>query len=421
MRMTQHSINRALLGVLSLFCVGCADAPDLDVERRVDASSRSIRAAAHSNLSLSSKLASALRDEPGNLFYSPLSIEAVTGLLLAGAAGDTAAQLSMLLDAQDDPDMLHEGLGALLQDLTHQNLHYRLSIANRIWAAPGLMSSDNFVATSRDDYNAPIFRIDMMSNPEAARAEINGWVSDQTENKIPELLESGQITPQTVMALANAIYFKANWATAFDASRTRTATFHKADSTDVPVEMMTTPGTRLRTAFIDQGTWLELPYRTGDVSFLAYSRPPSNHGDPVLSVQALHDDLQDVNLNEVVERLQEEKLIAQLPRFSMRTRLDLIAVFQRLGVTDLFDPTKVDLRNLSIHGAQGIDPFVHEAAVWIDELGTVAAAATAAGVLRSGPRTVTFDHPFLFFIRDNRTGAILFTGRVADPTADAAD
>ena len=170
--MTLYIDKRLLLASLALSWLSCASESEGAVERTVDASSQPIRAAVHSNLSVANKLAHALRDEPGNLFYSPLSIEAVAGMLFAGAAGDTAAQLGVLLDAERDPAALHEGLGALLADLSRQHPQYELSVANRLWALGELKSSQAFIDITRDDYNAPIESTDF-ADPEAARAEIN--------------------------------------------------------------------------------------------------------------------------------------------------------------------------------------------------------------------------------------------------------
>jgi serpin B len=414
--MTQHVYVRSLIVILCVAALGCADEPP-GIDRNVDATSQSIRAAVHSNASVASKLARALAEQPGNLFYSPLSIEAVTGILFAGAAGNTAAQLAMLLDAENDPDALHKGLGALLKDLTQEHAQYTLSIANRLWARPGLEPSQAFVDTMREHYDAPTAVVDFAEDPEAARAAINGWVTEQTSSKIPELLEVDQVTTDTEAAIVNAIYFKADWAKAFDGSLTRRDKFYRADSSEVSVDMMSTPKTRLRTLLDGDARWLELPYRTGDVSFLAYTR----ESEAKVSVQELQQDLDTVDFDEVVSSLHEEELVVQMPRFSMRSRLDLSSVFMQLGVTDLFDPVLADLSNLGASPGVSINPFVHEAAVWIDEQGTVAVAATAAvGGRLSGPPPARFDHPFLFFIRDNLTGAMLFSGRVADPSAEAA-
>lgn len=397
--------------------VGCGS-EDAAVERNVDASSWPIRTAVHSNVSIADKLAGALADEPGNLFYSPLSIEAVTGILFAGAAGNTAAQLGAVLDTEGDPAFLHEGLGALLKDLRRGHSQYTLSLANRLWASPEIQPSPAFSDTMRDQYDAPTVQIDFGADPAAALAQINGWVSDQTASKIPMFLKPAEITGNTVLAIVNAIYFKADWAKAFDPSLTRSEAFHRADGSEVSVEMMSMQKSKLRTKLDHGARWLELPYRTGDVSFLVYTR--ENEGTEITSVQALQEELDDVDLTEVVESLEEREIIVQMPRFSLRSRIELIPVFRELGVTDLFEQGRANLANLHRGGNLYVDLFVHEAAIWVDEQGTVAVAATAAGAARSaGPQPLRLDHPFLFMIRDNLTGAILFQGRVADPSATA--
>jgi len=414
--MTSRICIRAI-GLFMVAAVGCGR-EEAAVERKVDASSWPIRAAVRSNVSIADKLAGALADEPGNLFYSPLSIEAVTAILFAGAAGNTAAQLSVVLDAEGDPAALHEGLGALLKDLRREHSQYTLSLANRLWANPGLESSPAFSDTLRDQYDAPIVQLDFGADPTAALSQINGWVSDQTASKIPMLLKPAEITGNTVLAVVNALCFKADWAKAFDPSLTRSGSFYRADGSEVTVEMMSMQKSKLRTKLHEGARWLELPYRTGDVSFLVYTR--ENEGTEITSVQALQEELADVDLTEVVESLEEREVVVQMPRFSMRSRIELIPVFKELGVTDLFERGRANLANISRGGDLAIDVFVHEAAIWVDEQGTVAVAATAAVATRlGGSQPLRLDRPFLFMIRDNLTGAILFTGRVADPSVTA--
>jgi serpin B len=414
--MTSHVGIRAI-GLFVVAAVGCGS-EEVAVERNVDASSWPIRAAVRSNVSIADKLAGALADEPGNMFYSPLSIEAVTGILFAGAAGNTAAQLSGVLDAEGDPAVLHEGLGALLKDLRREHSQYTLSLANRLWASPEIESSPAFGDTLREQYDAPIVQLDFASDPTAALSQINGWVSDQTASKIPMLLKPTEISGNTVLAIVNAIYFKADWAKAFDPSLTRSGSFYRADGSEVTVEMMSMQKSKLRTKFYEGARWLELPYRTGDVSFLVYTR--ENEGAVITSVQALQEELADVDLTEVVDSLEEREVVVQMPRFSMRSRIELIPVFKELGVTDLFEEGRANLANISRGGGLAIDLFVHEAAIWVDEQGTVAVAATVAGATRlGGSQPLRLDRPFLFMIRDNLTGAILFAGRVADPSVTA--
>lgn len=226
------------------------------------------------------------------------------------------------------------------------------------------------------------------------------------------------------MAVVNAIYFKADWATAFDVARTQDKTFYITETSVVKVPMMHRPKAKIRTSYdSDTGSrWLELAYRTGEVSFLVYTREiwAAASAQKLASVEELQAEVEKLDLDEVARGLTETESEVEMPRFSMRSRLDLVPIFKQLGVTDLFDETRADLTNISANRKLVIDPFVHEAAVWVDELGTVAVAATAAGAVAvSAIVPITLDHPFLFWIRDNRTGAILFSGRLADPRATA--
>jgi serpin B len=360
------------------------------------------------------KLHSVLREQPGNLFYSPLSIEAVLGMLYAGSDGDTATQIGQVLDVVDDPQDLHRGLGDLLADLAgaRKNRGYTLSLANRLWAADGLDSSPDFIETTRELYDAPMELADY-GDPERVREDINAWVDDRTEGKIDELLKKGQLTSLTVMAVVNAIYFKADWAKAFDPKLTQRQPFYRADGTDVQAQMMTLPKTKLRISFDAQGTFLELPYRGDDVSFLAYV--PAVPSD----LEKFEASLEPSTLSRLVQTLNSVESMVWMPRFSLRSRIDLIPILRALGVVDLFDASLANLSKIDAARGLYVDPFVHEATVQVDERGTVAAAATAAGVTeKSALGIVALDHPFLFFIRDNLTGAILFIGRVADPTAE---
>jgi serpin B len=405
------------LVVFTLAALGCSSDSDGEAKpepRTIDPKSAAIHAAVQSNESVALKLHSVLREQPGNLFYSPLSIEAVLGMLYAGSDGDTATQIGEVLDVVDDPQVLHRGLGDLLADLAgaRKNRGYTLSLANRLWAADGLDSSPEFIETTRELYDAPMVLADY-GDPERVREDINAWVDDRTEGKIDELLKEGQLTSLTVMAVVNAIYFKADWAKAFDPKLTQRQPFYRADGTVVQAPMMTLPKTKLRMSFDAQGTLLELPYRGDDVSFLAYV--PDVPGD----LEKVEASLEPSTLSRLVQTLNSVESMVWMPRFSLRSRIDLIPILRALGIVDLFDASLANLSKIGADRGLYVDPFVHEATVQVDERGTVAAAATAAGVKeKSALGIVALDHPFLFFIRDNLTGAILFIGRVADPTVE---
>jgi serpin B len=401
--------SRLAVSLIAAAAMSCSS--DEAETRTIDADRADVRLAVASNEQLSPKLIDAFHEREGNLFYSPLSIEAVAGMLYAGAKGETAEQLAALLDAPHDPAAFHTGLGDLMADLDGEH-GYTLSIANSIFPQRGEKLLESFADTMNDAYRAPTQTLDYQNDAERAREQINRWVEMQTQGKIDELFESGDIHSRTVLALVNAMYFKADWAHAFDKKLTRDAPFTRADLTTVSARMMTLGKAKLRTASFSTATLLELPYRDGELSFLAMlpEKP-----DEVPELEQL---LAGAAVSDVLANLQMDEVTVQLPRFTLRTRFELTPVFQALGATDMFDASRADLSGINGSRDLFVDAFVHEAWVSVDETGTEAAAATGAAVAQKSARQpLAFDHPFVFMIYDNRTGTVLFTGRVMDPTA----
>lgn len=348
------------------------------------------------------------------MFYSPLSVEVALGMFYAGAAGETASQLKAALGAPDDSAEFHRGLGAVLGDLrSASGQGYTLEMANRIFTQRGDALLPDYTATMANDYGAPPQALDIRGDLEAARLVIDEWVAHQTHGEIEQLFHANELDALTSIVVASAMYFKADWAHAFPSAATHADAFKRADGSSVEVPMMSMPATELPVARIEGATALALPYRDSMISFIALL-PDAADGVP-----ALEHALAGMNLRALRAQLQSEKVALNLPRFKLHERLDLIPIMQKLGVTDLFERSAADLSG--IHGRSDlyVKPLVHEASVSVDEVGTVAAAASGgAGVLRSGPRPIICDHPFVFLIYDDLTGTVLFTGRVADPSRD---
>jgi len=402
--------NRFAVSLIAAAAMSCTS--DQAEKRTIDANRADVRLAVASNEQLSPKLIDAFRAREGNLFYSPLSIEAVAGMLYAGAKGETAKQLAEVLGAPHDPAAFHTGLGDLIADLDSDH-GYTLSIANNIFPQRGDEPLESFTNTMEDAYRAPTQTLDYLNDAEGARKQINRSVEMQTRGMIDELFEAGDIDSGTVLALVNAMYFKADWARAFDKKLTRDASFTRLDLTKVSVRMMTLLETKLRTASISNATLLELPYRDGDLSFLAML---PDGPDALPELEQL---LATTPVSDVIANLQMDEIAVQLPRFTLRERFDLTPVFEALGATDMFDVSRADLSGINGSRDLFVDAFVHEAWVSVDEIGTEAAAATGAALSRkSAPRQIVFDHAFVFMIYDKRTSTVLFTGRVADPTAE---
>ncbi|MFT3926399.1 MAG: serpin family protein [Myxococcales bacterium] len=342
-----------------------------------------------------------------NLFYSPLSIGTALGMVYAGAAGDTELELHTLLAPGRTFDEFHADLGQLFSTLVSMEPGGNtLQIANAIFPRPGFELEPAYQQTLADRYRAAIMVTDFAS-PEAA-SMINKWTSEQTGGHIPKLFEEGQLDATTVCALVNAIYFKATWKTSFDTANTGNQSFTLESGEKVTVSMMHGEGMPARMGEIGRAQVLELPYQGDDLRFVAIL---PGYGQTVADLES---DLATEDVSTALKATRNVHAKVAMPRFTMRSRLDLIPPLRKLGVTTLFEPG-ANLTRMSASTDMFIDVVVHEAWVAVDENGTEAAAATGAAGQEFSDPSITLNSPFLFLIRDAKSGAILFEGRVMDP------
>ena len=352
-----------------------------------------------------------IREGTGNLFVSPYSISSALALVYAGARGETAEQMAQALRFSPDQEPLHRQFAAL--EARFRALGglgtIRLRTANRLWPRTGYDLLADYVRLLKAAYGVTVQPLDY-GDTEVARKTINRWVAEQTKDRIKNLILPGNLSAGTLLVLVNAIYFKGNWASQFDPALTREAPFWVSAAQSVPVPLMT----QTRTFSLARGRELqvlELPYEGGDLSMLVLL-PAARDGLAELEAALTLE-----NLELWISHLWEDEVQAQLPRFKLDYRLEVQDYLPPLGMIDAFLPHKADFSGITGQ-ASGffIDLIIHQAFVQVDEAGTEAAAATAI-VSRGGPPIFRADHPFLFLIRENSTGCILFLGRVANPTA----
>lgn len=351
----------------------------------------------------------------GNSFCSPYSVSAAFAICWAAATGATHDDIGKVLGFTQEPDAVHRAMAELQQQLTPQKATYELAVANRLWGnrreAPGYYQQP-FLRAMQGYYGACFEAIDF-AQPEAARQQINGWVSQQTKTRIPDLIPDGGVDPGTVFVITNAVYFKASWLDAFDPKLTRIGAFQVSEANSVQVPMMHRSGA-YQVGGIDAAEVLALPYAGGELRMLVLL--------PKRGTAALEQSLTNELLQQARASLQQHQLGVALPRFSMSTAYPLHEkVLPAMGMKAPFAPSR-DWAPLN----GGRDPlFVsavyHDAFVAVDEQGTEAAAATAIVMKRGGrPRLFTADRPFLFVIEHIETGLVLFVGRVADPSAKSS-
>lgn len=356
-----------------------------------------------------------------NLIWSPYSVASSMGMALAGAKGGTATEMQQAMHAPAG------GAAALAQALgVHQRLLNEragegntIRIGNAVFGAAHAQFVPGFIDTVGAAYGGGLYRLDF-GNPEAARGAINGWVSEQTEARIPDLIPPGLLTPTTQAVLCNALYFKGTWASKFSESATKPGAFHRADGTDVEHPMMHRRSD-LQLVAVPDATVAAFPYG-GNTLSMVIVLPARRAG-----LSALEQRLTGDTLTEWVGRALKAGKTGDvkitLPKWKARVASMLKTPLQEMGLRVCFDPQAADFSGMISGDRVWIDDVVHQAMIEVSEEGTVAAAATATVMKGRGgppPEVTRFsaDHPFLYAIVEHETQAILFLGRCADPSKE---
>jgi serpin B len=374
--------------------------------------SPALRAVSRANNQFAVDLYRQQREQPGNRFLSPASV--LTGLALAsaGAAGETRLQIADILHIDPLDSRLTKAIGEFSAVLNATNRNYRLTAANRLWVQSGFPIEETFLQSYRQLSSAEPGPVDFDA-PETARQSINEWVASKTGGKIAELLSPGVLDDDTRLILANAIYFKGTWKFRFSNADTRDAPFHVSKDREIQVPMMAQTGA-LRYADVKVAQVLELPYAGGDLSMIVVL-PRELEGLPDLEAKLSADGLE--SWTSALHH--EDEVEVSLPTFSFTSQTGLKRVLSEMGMPLAFT-NYADFSGICRTKKRKLSDVIHLALVDVNEEGTEAAAATGTIISNAPgpvPQTVIFraDHPFLFLIQDNRTGAVLFLGRVVTP------
>jgi serpin B len=354
-----------------------------------------------------------LGTEGGNLFFSPYSISTALAMTYAGARGDTAAEMAKTLHFPADAEKLHASYTALLNQLNRggKDRGYQLTVANALWGQKGHPFLNPFLTLVRDRYHAGLSELDFVGNAEEARQTINSWVEERTQEKIKDLLPKGSLDRMTRLVLTNAIYFKGDWASRFNKSATREGPFTTAAAETVKVPMMHHTS---RFGYLDADTFqvLEMPYQGKDLAMVVLL-PKKTDG-----LAAFEKTLTADNLKGWLGRLRETQVQVALPKFKMTQRFSLKKALSAMGMPLAFGDQS-DFSGMDGSRNLYLSEVYHQAFVDVNEEGTEAAAATGVVVKARAaqPRLPRFvaDHPFVFLIRDVRSGSVLFMGRIVNP------
>jgi serpin B len=292
-----------------------------------------------------------------------------------------------------------------------------LKIANRLWPHKRFAFLAAFVNDAKKLYDAAPEPLDFSADLEGSRRAINHWVEEQTADRIKELIKPGVLPNDTRLILTNAIYFKGAWTDKFNKAATADAPFHLAPDKQVDVPMMHRAG-GYRYAEDEAAQWIELPYANGGMAMVvALPRRIDGLADVAKRLDAA------TLAQRVAGMAHRESVKVWLPRFKMTAAFELSDVLSAIGMPLAFDEHKADFSGMSSAEALMISKVLHQAYVDVNEEGTEAAAATGVvmkpKMARPPTAPVEFraDRPFLFVIRDTGSGAILFMGRVSNPSA----
>jgi serpin B len=367
-----------------------------------------------------------LKDPTSNVIFSPVSISLALAMTYAGAATTTATEMAQALHFTLPPERLHQAFNALDQALASRGQGLvgadggpmRLDIANSAWLERGFPLLPTYLDVLALNYGAGVNLVDFLNAPDASRGKINAWVSDKTQGKIPELLSPGDITSDTKLVLANAVYFNAAWKNPFNALFDHDNNFTLLDGTVTTRRYMSALLSGIKAKQGTNYVAVALPYQDDRLSLVVVVPDAGKFADVESALDAK-------TFGDLLTGLTSQKVSLYLPPFRIDARTSLSKSLKKLGMLSAFCPGQADFSGMSALESLCIKDVIHEAFIAVAEKGTEAGAATAV-ILEDAsipgdsgyeppPLLVKAERPFLYFLYDQPTGAILFMGSVLDP------
>jgi serpin B len=410
-----------ILVSLTAGCVGTAKGALLESDKprlTSDAADAEMSELVAGNSAFTFDLYQRMREEQdGNLFYSPYSISLALAMTYAGARGETEQQMAATMHYTLPQERLHPAFNALDTTLAsygddEDEDAFQLNVANAIWGQEGYEFLPTFLDTLAENYGAGLRTVDFVNETEAARQTINDWVSDQTEEKIQDLIPKGMLNSMARLVLTNAIYFNGKWVLPFEKSNTHDEPFTLLDGSTVSVPMMS----QVESFKYAEGNGyqaVELPYRDSNVSML-FILPEAGRFEEMEGAFSAE------FVTAITESLTSQQVRLFAPKFTFESEFNLSETLIQMGMPAAFG--NADFSGMTGNRDLFISDVLHKAFVAVDEEGTEAAAATAVTMVETARMIedailMKLDRPFLFMIRDNDTGTILFIGRVLNPEA----
>ena len=369
-----------------------------------------------------------------NIFFSTYSIENALAMTWAGANNNTAEEIADSLHITLPSSSFHSTLNALNVDINNRDDvvkmggvpldlgdTFQLNSVNAVWSNIGYPFLSSYLDILSQNYDVGVQTLDFSGQPDASRLVINQWVEDQTNDKIKDLLPEGSISSDTAVVLTNAIYFKASWLSQFDEGATTPGDFTRLDNSTVTSQMMHQE-VRTRSFQSEDFDAVELPYVSPYDEYQSSNELSTLLIVPHIGKFSSVESAVDNNfIQSILSSLSTRDVELTLPKFEFDCEIRCKEIMRNLGMIDAFDPDEADFSNMV--DPEDSNPYIneiyHKAFIAVDEEGTEAAAATAVvvdAVIAYESVNISIDRPFIFLIRDDFTGTILFMGRVIDPS-----
>ena len=352
-----------------------------------------------------------------NVFFSPYSIFTALSMAYEGAKGDTAEEMKDILNILQNDSVTESSFGRLYNLLNHNIEGYKINTANAFWANDDYKFLDNYTNLLKSYYIAEANELDFSKNVQAAEI-INSWIEEQTNDKIKDMVKPEMLSDLTKLVLANAIYFKGLWEKQFDSEDTYEDDFETNTFETVKVDMMEYTGedNKFNYTETDDLKILEMNYQGNGTSMIIIL--PKENNITLAEKQLSKENL--TNWKDSFVNIEIDTL--KIPKFKLETEYTLNDMLSDMGMDDAFKPGIADFSGMDGTKNLFISKVLHKAFVEVNEEGTEAAAATViimeltAAPGGVDPTTFIADHPFIFLIQQKDTGAILFMGKVIDPS-----
>jgi len=365
------------------------------------------------NNGFSLELYKKLDSKEKNIFFSPISITTAFAMVYLGAKNETAKEISKTLNYNMPADSTSMAFNELTKQMNQsaETSKITLEIANMLWGQKGSKLLKSYLTNCKKYFGASLRELDFLGNSSGSADIINKWVSDKTNNKIKNLVNPALLKGASLV-LTNAVYFYGNWDIKFKKDNTRKEKFYISEKNTFDTDMMH------QTEKFNYGKFnnyavLELPYKNKSMSMFILLP------DKINGLNEMEKNLSNDDLENSLNNLEKTKVNITLPKFKIEYSTGLSDILSKMGMTSAFGP-KADFSGMT--GSKGlfISSVIHKAFIDVNEEGTEAAAATAIIMTKSMPmpeKTKDFkaDHPFMFMIRDNSSGCILFMGNLLKP------